>query len=172
VPITDVTNDEEFEGEVARRWLDCKIVGDAMSDAGESFDTVRAQYIHRNAISRRNLIPALYVYYQENFYGNGSKMNQSIVHATDGLVSYDWRGPLVLGVDGAVDANLTDYKRIIDGMSCYSGSGNLGIETIDRNEVGRQHAVKVTCVHDGSSHKPKLESVQIPKRHSRGGTTT
>jgi len=145
----------------------------------QNFDSpaLERQEICCNIVLSRDVEHVIDVWFRSDFLGDGSKINASIVHATQELNAYPWRGPLIaLGRKGlgeslrGEDLNMSDYRHIIDFLTCFNStmtwSGRAREYDWTTKLAGRVQGVRINCAGDKHTFGRKtFEQVTVPLRH-------
>ena len=138
--------------------------------------------IQRNALRDRDLTNTLEVICRDTFLIDGSRVNKSVVKATQGRPGHEWRGPiLAMKKEGFgrvprffLDIDMRDYRDVVDyfisyGNPDYDSVGNEDVRGRDNNHNGKGkkvRGVKINCEGDQMCFgAAKFAAVDVPVGH-------
>ena len=180
-------------------WVECKIGGDDVGEDAEDGSLWGSSQVRKhlggsiggydafperlpiqwNLLRHRGLSNSLVVVCRSTFVIDGSKMNKSVIKASQGAAGHQgaagslWKGPIVaLKKQGSdtdphfpMDVDMRDYRDVVDFFISYGNAVQDG-EVSSRGGKGKVRGVKINCQGDQRTFGSAVFSaVDVPAGH-------
>lgn len=134
-----------------------------MYDLIPGAELVQESRVEVNQISGQRQERKLTMYYDENFL-RYAELNKAVVSSTQGLLAYDWRGPIFAcaGKPGSSDFNMVDFHHLVAFFITFRGKFEIN-EWLSGPKL---QAVLMPC--DGETRLDATaspRSVMVPRLH-------